>query len=331
VHRYRVYGLVLHANRELPGLLRSNEDVPDVVVGLSGQVPAQVPDPSSPIWVLAPQEVESRPETQLLKLSSNGTTFWQLRYRFPNAHFEFIFNERGDRIWATWQHAPVFEDIVAILLGPILGCVVSLRGIICLHGSGVSAGARGLAILGPRRRGKSTLAALLSKQGYAVLSDDIVALSERDEMFWAEPGYSRLRLRPESVEALSREIEELPKVLSFTIKRYLDLQPNPAATQLRFEQVPTALSAIYILGRRNPTRSTTSIQLSSRADALMALVGNSYVDQVLTPALRARRFESLTRLVEKVPVKFVLRPDGLDVLPELCQMIRSDFEQVLTS
>jgi len=133
----------------------------------------------------------------------------------------------------------------------------------------VTIGGLAIAIAGNSGVGKSTTAAALAKQGYAVLSDDIAVLEERDRQWLALPGYPRLRLWPEAIEALCSSETGLVWVFSFSEKRFVDLTEGTSEAAWRFQNQPLPLVAIYILGARRvrliapvikPTRSTIAVR-----------------------------------------------------------------------
>jgi hypothetical protein len=90
--------------------------------------------------------------------------------------------------------------------------VLRLRGVICLHASAVNINDRSVIFVGSEGAGKSTMAAAFARQGFFVLSDDIVALSEYGREFRALPACPRVNLWPDSVEILYGSREALPRI-----------------------------------------------------------------------------------------------------------------------
>src|SRR5262249_31080406 len=149
--------------------------------------------------------------------------------------------------------------------------------------------------------GKSTTAAALARQGHPVLSDDIVALSEQEGAFLAQPGYPRLRLWPESVQALSNAASAFPP-----------LRPPEKGTRLHLdltrdgyqsESEPLPLAAVYLLDERRDDPSAPRVDALTSREGLMALVGNTYASSLLDRELRAREFALLSRLIARVPLR----------------------------
>jgi hypothetical protein len=81
--------------------------------------------------------------------------------------------------------------------------LLSSEGHLCLHASAVAADGRGVAIVGPSGRGKSTLAALLCASGARLISDDMLRISLCTEGPDCFRGTTTLRLRSGAAELAS--------------------------------------------------------------------------------------------------------------------------------
>ena len=179
---------------------------------------------------------------------------------------EFIVDRTGTRIWATWPDTLTLEDMATYLLGPVLGFVLRLRGITCLHASAVAIGDQAIAFLGTAGAGKSTAAVAFAERGYPALSDDVAALSDQEHTFFVQPGYPLLRLWPSTIATLYGPMDTLPRLTPTWDKRYLDLTQNG----YRFQQEPLPLAAIYILDERRPDPTAP---FPDKEDLLMHLYG----------------------------------------------------------
>jgi hypothetical protein len=231
-----------------------------------------------------------------------------------------VVDRRGSGIWATWPATATLEDTATYILGPVLGFVLRLRGVLCLHASAVAVEDRAIALLGPPGAGKSTTAAVLSSLGHAVLAEDVVALADVDGTFLVQPGYPRVNLWPESVAAIFDSADALPLIAPPWQKRYLDL----SAASDRFQPVPLPLAAVYILGERQRPPARPRIERLTAAEGLVALAANTCANHLLDQGMRAVEFDALTRLVGAVPVCRVLPVDDLAGLQSLCEAVRED-------
>ena len=238
----------------------------------------------------------------------DGTRFW--------------LNETGSRVWATWPERLTLEDTATYLLGPVLGLLLRLRGVTCLHASAVSIGNAVVAFVGEEGAGKSTTAAALGSEGSPIVSDDVVALVEKDGTFYVHPAYPYLCLWPESVEAIYGSADALPRFSENYEKRCLSLKKK----NLQFEKRSLPLRAIYVLRKRRSDRAP-AIERVSAQESLVSLIANTFATNVLDGAMRAKEFETLGRLVPKVKISEVFPHEDAGRLPELCRLIRMDAQE----
>ncbi len=314
---YSVFGLVLRSNLEIPGLtpepaIRKSPDV-EVQLGLSPIAADGLQGGLEELSYASPYLVESGgPALRIWKIA-NGA-FLRLDY-FDG--IQFWLDPSGTSVWAAWPASQSLEDVATYLLGPVLGLLLRLRGVPCLHASAVTFGDSTVAFAGSEGRGKSTTAAALASRGHAVISDDIVALVERKGSFFVLPAYPYLSLWPESVKMLYGPEKELPSFSANYEKRQLLLAEN----RLRFQEKQMSLGVVFLLGERVADPAAPFVETLPAGEALVALVANSYATNLLDKSMRAREFELLGRLVTTVPV-WRLRPheDGSRI-GRLCDLI----------
>lgn len=236
---------------------------------------------------------------------------------------QFWLDREGREVWATWPAALTLEDTATYLLGPVLGILLRLRGVTCLHASAVAFGERAVAFVGSEGTGKSTTAAALAHRGYAVLSDDVVALAERDGSFFVHPAYPYLSLWPESVKSLYGSAEALPRFSANYEKRCLSLPKQ----ELRFEERALRLTAIYILGDRRGDPAPVVEELTPQK-AFLSLVANTFATNTLDSAMRAKEFEILSRLAPRVPIRALHAHQDAGRLVDLCDLLGDDTEKL---
>lgn len=235
---------------------------------------------------------------------------------------QFWLDQDGKQVWAIWNDPLKIEDAATYLLGPVLGLVLRLRGVTCLHASAVAFGGKAVAFVGSAGAGKSTTAAALLHRGHSVISDDIVALVENEEMFRVMPAYPYLCLWPDSVEQIYGSREALPPFTSNFEKRYLALGSDGP----RFEDRPLIIGAIYVFGERSSSKA--SAEAMAPREALLNLVPNTYATNTIDKAMRAKEFEVLGRLVSRVPVRKLSPHQDAQHLDELCELIVRDLQSI---
>ena len=234
---------------------------------------------------------------------------------------EFLVSPNGNQIIAVTPPDSTFEDTCTYLVGPVMGFVLRLHGIVCLHASGVVIGGRAVAICGPPGAGKSTTAAALAQRGYPILAEDIAALDDQADCFCVQAGYPRVNVWPESAAALCGSAETLPAITPNWGKRYLPLDDSSGPL---FHSSPAPLAAIYVLGERRE-QTHPEFQALHSVEALIALASNTYTPYLLDEAMRAREFDVLTRLVKHVPVRRVYPPCDFSNISHFCEGLLNDF------
>jgi len=238
----------------------------------------------------------------------------------------FAVERRGREVSADWPESQTLEDGCTYLLGPVLGFVLRLRGIVCLHASAVAIGDRAIALMGLPGAGKSTTAAAFARSGFPVLSDDVAALTEKGSQIAVESGYPRVNLWPDSVRALFGSENALPRITPNWDKRYLTLGENGHG----FASSPLPLEAIYILDSRDENLAAPIIEELSGKEAFMALAANTYVNYLLDQDMLRTEFDVLGRLVSSIPIRRVRPPAGSSAIFSLCEAIAADARRVMT-
>ena len=153
------------------------------------------------------------------------------------------------------------------------------------------------------------------------MSDDIVALVEREGQFHVLPAYTRVNLWPDAVKLLYGSADALPQVMPDWDKRCLKLGEDGGA---RFEERTLPIGAIYVLGDSTPI-SAESVESISQKTAMMSLVTNTYATNFLDAKQRAEEFAVLGRLVTAVPVRKINAERSVLGVDELCEVIQRDF------
>jgi hypothetical protein len=313
-YRCSIYGLGISANRPIPGVPSSLNNSLDVKISFSS-IPAWVNElESSQSQLSYTSDYTDNSGQPLLRVFGLlGGKYHHFRYADKT---QFLVDHTGTEIWA--ESPLTIEDTATYLLGPIMGFVMLLRGMICLHASAVVVGSDAVALVGPAGSGKSTTAAAFSTNGFTVLADDVVTLDDNTDRFMVRPAYPCVRLWPASVEALYGSGSHLPLLTPNWDKRYLDL------TQ-RFPDKPAALSAIYLFGDRRDEPSAPFVECVDRTDALLSLIANTYTNYLIDKSMQARQFQVLTRVLAKIPVRRVTPHAEAHRLQQLCDCILADF------
>jgi hypothetical protein len=312
---YSAFGLSFRSSAAIPGLIPSAAPRSHDVSIFLGAQPPDAQQRTSAGETLYYTSVEKNEQGQPgFRIWIEGTDA-RLRMDYADG-VRFWLERRGTAIWCTWPDELTIADAAVYLLGPVLGLLLRLRGVTCLHASAVALGDRAVAFAGHEGAGKSTTAAALARRGHAILSDDIVAIDERAGAFYAIPAHPYLGLWPESVELLYGPGRKVPEFAPIWGKGRLSLAEN----QIPFREEPLPLAAIFLLRERTDDPAAPRIEDLPARDSLMAMVANSYGTNLLDNEMRASEFEQLGRVIANVPT-FGLRASREARVDALCDLI----------
>jgi hypothetical protein len=321
---------MVQADFPIPGLVSLlPHRAPDLRVWLDTQPPPSC-DPAfvqREVWYESQGRDENGTPTLRVWSLAGGAAF-QLCYQDGT---EFVLDRAGKEVWASWPDRATLADTATYLLGPVLGFVLRLRGVTCLHASAVALGHRAVTFLGPAGAGKSTTAAVFALRGYPILSDDVAPLVEDGSTILVQPGYSHLRLWPDSVGCLFGSPKALPRLTpanginAWWDKRFLDLIEH----DYPFQRQPLPLAAVYVLAEHSSSPDAPFVEPVSCHEGLRTLIVNTYTNYLLDREMRAREFELLGRVVANVPVRRVIPHADLARLPQLCRVVVEDVKALL--
>ena len=311
-----IYGIGVLANREIPGVPTSRISSVDLHINFGSLPDWTRTEASTDLKPFFASDMSDESGQPLLRFfRSTDPNYYRFLY---SDQTEFLVNEDGSEVWGKWPESLTLEDAATYLLGPVMGFVLLLRGVVCLHASAVVIEDQAIALLGPAGSGKSTTAAAFSNRGYSVIAEDVVTLDDRDDHFLVRPAYPCIRLWPASVAALFGADECLPRLTPNWDKRYLDLSQNFPAESVK-------LAAIYHLDNRRDSPEAPYVDGLNESDGLMSLVANTYATKLMDKQMRAREFELLTRVSHNVPLRRVTPHADTTRIPDLCDRILEDF------
>jgi hypothetical protein len=191
---------------------------------------------------------------------------------------------------------------------PALLCFLR-RGDLPLHASAVQVGDGALVIGAPSRFGKTTLAAAFWREGFRVLSEDLVCIAPSGPSVL--PGPALLRLRPDMAEHLG--ILGDPAAIVGADRVRLPLSGAAAG-----DSRPVPLRGVVVIGEPAPWVSMTRM---TAVEAIPALWQLSFALPEVEAA--GRCFRDLADLASAVPVWELRRPVSVEALPWVLDEVAS--------
>lgn len=164
---YFAFGLILDSEVELPDLIPSSQNIPDVLVRVARIAVVVQPASSAHEYVV-----------------NEGAGTFLIR--------------DGREILVDPAPSASLDSLQLLLLGRVMAILLRQRGWIPLHASAVLVGGSAVLFLGASGAGKSTTAAAFHTAGYPVLTDDVAAVRDVEGNCMLRPGRSVVRLLPDS-------------------------------------------------------------------------------------------------------------------------------------
>lgn len=319
--RYKIYGLRLKSSRPI-NLLDERQDgseETDLFVhwssGKSG-----TPDDSLEWKRVLTNDLKRKKRISLWTSETANGVFTKLRFATEISHIDFLLDGAKKNLWITHDPNEAESDLDSYFVGPALGCVLRLRGTICLHASAVNVGEKAVVFLGKKRGGKSTTAAGFRRIGYRVLADDIAVIEPRGDDCFIQSGYSKIRLRANPAAALFQaESGRMPMVYKHRDSRYLSLEKE---SDFSVDALP--LAAIYLLGEINAGDTTPFVEPIAPSEKLVRLTENTFGSYVISQELRRGEFVLLAALAKKIPFRRLMFGHDLRTLDAQCRTIVED-------
>lgn len=220
---------------------------------------------------------------------------------------------RGQKIRVESEADVDLGQLSTAILGPAMAIALRQRGLLVLHASCVNIGGRAVAFVGESGWGKSTFAGAFCQAGYAVLTDDVMAV-ETQEMPQVIPGYPQIKFWPSAVQAVGQGLGAIAPLHRGTDKVSCRLTQG-------FQTEPLPLSHIYVLGKG----SHHAIEPLSAQAAFAALVTHTRGMKLLTtPGYLSAHMQQCGQMLKQVKFSTLVRKPGLEELPRLMEMVIAD-------
>lgn len=302
---YRSFGLAFSSEIELPGLAHAEPDVVPLLRIRHGETPTELADAEDSGEFLG---VGYQTQPGAILITVEGVARFYVR--------------RGTDITVQSEPDTDADNLRVYLMGSAFGAVLQQRGLIPLHASAIRVGDSAVAFVGTSGAGKSTLAAFLGERGYDVVCDDLCPVSMHPERgAVVQPGFPRIKIWIDAMEALGVSTEGVPRVINKFDKFEL-----PAAIQA---DCPIPLRRVYVLERSaEDGPSGVSIEKLDEARSLEVLLNNTYRYEFLKGlGLRERHFRTCVAALRDVDVCRLSRQWDLAQLDVVLEHLAADWTE----
>ena len=205
----------------------------------------------------------------------------------------------------------------ADLLGSVFSVALHLRGLMCLHGSGVTLHGVAIGFLAQKGTGKSTTAMALCAAGAALMTDDVLPVDPGPPST-AWPAMPAVRLLDDSAARLRRadSATQDPKSGKYRVTALAD-------SQVETRRVP--LAAIYELAAvpsANEMPAARRVRLSGGV-AVTTLLRHHKTGIVLGQAESRNLFDRAAEIARHVPIYRLEVARDFERLPEVISQVFS--------
>lgn len=277
-----------------------------------------------PIWSMTDAGERYHSEVNLYKEPASENQY----YLNINCQGNGLFKISKNSITIDWQKEGTSADHYFQTLAVALN--LELNNVLCIHANALAYQDKAIAIVAPSRTGKTTLTAALSQNGFALMTDDMVALHEVGQGYQIYPSWPVARMWPDALNELQSNAnqpnEQYKKVHENFEKRIVNLEKTAG---FEFCNQPQKLQVIYLLNRLPKTQNSNApiceIVPIATAQAIIILLQNSILGSCYrTLNLEESRLKSLSKLLDNVSFKQINYISGKAHLSEVGKLIKSN-------
>ncbi|MFO6448768.1 serine kinase [Erythrobacter sp. NE805] len=293
-HHYRAFGLAIASDMALPELVPAPAGPADLTIRVV-HTGREFPAPEAP-----------------------GT------FRFGDTQCFLLYPQIGafriaaPRLIEVEPRPGIDPALVAFpLLGPVLALLLQARGSFLLHGSALAgAGGASFAFLGDKGAGKSTTAAAFLRAGYALLTDDIIAIEGLERSAGTiSPAFPQVKLTEAASAALAgADLDARPGVPLVRDKQRFLVGSG-------FAEASHAPGHFFLL-TRGPELALRPLEPKERMKAFLRFsYGTRFGAAAITPAIAARHARQCAALAHTAQAAILTVPHDLGALGEVVDFV----------
>lgn len=223
---------------------------------------------------------------------------------------------------------------------------LELKQVLCIHANALAYKDKAIALVAPSRMGKTTLTAALSRAGFALMTDDMLALHQEGEDYVVYPSWPVARMWPDTLDSfIGNTGQQLSRVHESFDKRIVQIadvaggnekggKQRNATGGFDFCAEPKALSTIYLLNRvpgsdkqgnvAAPDKDCEIVPVTA-SRAAMTLIQNSMLGSCYAAlGLEKQRVKVIAELLKKVKIKQINYSSGIEKVDKVCSALSGD-------
>lgn len=203
----------------------------------------------------------------------------------------------------------------ALLAGRLMGYLLRQRGYLALHASAISIAGTAVLFLGESGAGKSTTAAAFYSRGHQVLADDVAAVGLAARGIELQPAWPGLRLLDDSRKAIGTEAAPA----DFQADKYFYRLSGSG------DSGAVPIGRIYLLDYHSNGELNVRSSMLSGLHAVALLNAHSLLRSWRADTrLRQINLDRAAAVAAAAPVRRLMRPRSLELLPRLVDFVEAD-------
>ncbi len=187
-----------------------------------------------------------------------------------------------------------------LLIAQVLPFAALLHGYEVLHASAVVWEGGAIALVGPSRAGKTSVALELCRRGASFLADDVLVLERAGTLLLAHPGTPVAGLDHAEAQRLEQRGRATPEIVAANERERL--------VRVRGRTQPAPLAGLFFLHRHSAGPREPRLELAAEPRMLLGSTFNS----VLTGPQRLRGLLDVCALAADLPVERVISGPAAD-------------------
>ncbi len=294
MNNYQAFGLTIESEFILEEFLPGSGGLPDLTI-TAGKIPKEIKNPVI--------------NTESVKISKNR--FWMVVKGIGG-----FYVEKGRKIVVEPYEGSSFEEVKLYLFGSCIGAALFQKRILPLHGSCINVKGKGILLTGDSGAGKSTVSAVICKQGYTMLSDDVsVVITEEGKEPIVSPSFPYQKLWGDAIERVDiRNERKALNRISENIYKYA------IQNDTHFEEEPVTLAVVIeIIPSLNEGLEITEITGGEKLDVILKNTYRKIMAEAMD--LKEWHFRECIKIAEHVQVFRIHRAKYRHLEQEIAKLI----------
>jgi len=277
---YKLYGLTLASEFELPLPPTVDNDTVHVTLSLSADIETMLSDS----YLLNAYQIDQNQN---------------VLFTGPFGHFLV---KSGQTLQLKLHSDKQLSLAIQYILGSGMAIILYQRETLVIHSSAVCKNGEATLIVGKSGLGKSTTAAILQTAGYQLLSDDLSVITFKDGQPWVNPGHPTQKIGTDVLSDMKIPITKDKKTTADGRDKYF----HRASA---FSMKPTPVKYIYHLLKSDVDQSV--FRQESELRKFHQLYRNSFRFKLIKHLGFSQKHLSLCQqLFKQTSVSFLLRPEA---------------------